>query len=72
LAEAVQNAQIFPPLFAGEDFAYYLQKAPGSLWLLGAHQPATGSHHTPVFNPSEEVLWRGVLFWLLLAAEGTS
>lgn len=69
LGEAGQNAQIIPPLFAGEDFAYYLQKAPGSLWLLGAHQPATGSHHTPVFNPSEEVLWRGVLFWLLLAAE---
>jgi len=67
LCEAGQNVKIIPPIFAGEDFAYYLQKVPGSLWLLGAHQSGTGSHHTPLFNPNEEVMWRGILFWLLLA-----
>lgn len=67
LSEAKQKVKIISPIFAGEDFAYYLQKVPGSLWFLGAHQPTTGSHHTPLFNPSEEVLWRGILFWLVLA-----
>lgn len=70
LINAEQNVKFIRPIFAGEDFAYYLQKVPGSLWLLGAHQPTTGSHHTPLFNPSEEVLWRGILFWLTLATTG--
>ena len=67
LEDAKQNARIQQPVFGGEDFAYYLQKTPGSFWYLGGHQKGTGSHHTPIFNPSEEVLWQGVLFWLVLA-----
>jgi len=67
LEGAKQNATIKPPTFGGEDFAYYLQKTSGSFWYLGGHQEGTGGHHTPIFNPSEDVLWQGVLFWLLLA-----
>ncbi|MBI3211655.1 MAG: amidohydrolase [Simkania negevensis] len=56
-----------PPLFAGEDFSYFLQKCPGSYWCLGAAGQEIADHHTPTFNPDESVLWRGVAFWALLA-----
>lgn len=55
-------------MFSGEDFAYYLQKCPGCFWLLGAAQGQEFDHHTSLFNPNEEVLWMGVLFWILLAS----
>lgn len=58
-----------PLLFAGEDFAYYLQQTPGSYWCLGAMQGEKQDHHTPSFNPNEDVLHLGVAFWLLLATE---
>jgi amidohydrolase len=61
--------QTIEPRLGGEDFAYYLKAGvPGSAWLLGAHQEGCGDHHTPTFRPDDSVLWRGVLFWLLLAA----
>ncbi|MBI4262172.1 amidohydrolase [Candidatus Uhrbacteria bacterium] len=50
----------------GEDFAWYLQKVPGSFFMLGAKRPESGDHHTPTFNPDPEQFWRGVLYWLLL------
>lgn len=52
--------------FAGDDFAYYLQKVNGSYWVLGAWQDGTLDHHTARFNPDEKALYRGVAFWLLL------
>lgn len=52
--------------FAGDDFAYYLQKVKGSYWILGAWQEETLDHHTAKFNPDEKALYRGVAFWLLL------
>lgn len=55
------------PLFAGEDFAYYLKKVKGAFWVLGAKQDPPYDHHTSYFNPSEESLWIGVFFWLLIA-----
>ena len=54
--------------FAGDDFAYYLQKARGSYWVLGAWQENGLDHHTAKFNPDEAALHRGVGFWLLLAS----
>ncbi len=56
-----------PPLFSGEDFAYYLQEVPGSFWCLGAKQGECFDHHTPQFNPSEASLPQGTAFWLTLA-----
>jgi amidohydrolase len=56
-----------PPAFAGEDFSYYLQKSPGSYWVLGAMNQKPIDHHTAVFNPDETVLFKGTAFWLLLA-----
>lgn len=54
-------------MFSGEDFSYYLQKCPGCFWLLGAAQGENFDHHTSLFNPSEEALWMGVCFWMILA-----
>ncbi|MEI8300334.1 MAG: M20 family metallopeptidase [Chlamydiota bacterium] len=55
------------PLFAGEDFAFYLSNRPGSYWLLGAKTEPEFDHHTPYFNPNESVFWRGAAFWMALA-----
>jgi amidohydrolase len=55
------------PLFAGEDFAFYLLNRPGSYWLLGAKTEPEFDHHTPYFNPDESVLWMGTAFWIMLA-----
>ncbi len=59
---------VMPFSFGGEDFSYYLQKKPGSLWFLGV----MGSHaydlHTPKMNPDEGAMIHGVHFWLLLAS----
>ena len=52
--------------FAGDDFAYYLQKVMGSYWVLGAWQQETLDHHTAKFHPDEKALYQGVAFWLLL------
>lgn len=67
LKQAGQNVEEHEPILGGEDFAYYLQGRPGSMWMLGASQENCGDHHQPIFNPDESVFWKGVLFWLLLA-----
>lgn len=59
------------PLFAGEDFSYYLKKKPGVYWMLGAKNGPGQDHHSATFNPDESVLWKGVLFWLLIAYESS-
>ncbi len=53
--------------FGGEDFAYYLEKKPGSLWLLGAKGDFASDLHTSKMNPNELALVDGLIFWLLLA-----
>ena len=55
------------PIFAGEDFAYYLEQKPGAYWILGAKNGSGHDHHTADFNPDESVLSLGVAFWLQLA-----
>lgn len=44
------------PLTVAEDFAYYLQRAPGCFMFVGAGNPACGavhSHHHPLFDIDE-------------------
>ncbi len=55
------------PMFAGEDFAYYLAQKPGVYWILGAKNGPGHDHHTADFNPDESILSSGVNFWLQLA-----
>ena len=54
-------------MFVSDDFAYYLQKCPGTYWALDVWQKNSGPHHSPNFNPDEKIFWKGVLFWVLLA-----
>jgi amidohydrolase len=68
LEENGEKVQPFEKTFYGEDFAYYLQKCPGAMWFLGASKKGGGNPHSPEFNPDESVFWKGVLFWLLIAA----
>jgi len=56
------------PILSGEDFSYFLQKRPGSFWILGAFKNSSGGHHSPNFDPDPSVFWKGVLFWLVLAS----
>lgn len=55
------------PLFAGEDFAYYLEQKLGSYWILGAKNKEGHDHHTATFDPDEAIMTKGVAFWLMIA-----
>ena len=67
LRKGCEVTQVAEPILGGEDFAHYLNKVPGSFWMLGAHQEGSGDFHTATFNPSEDALVHGVHYWLLLA-----
>lgn len=62
LRKAGQMVVVAEPELGGDDFAYYLQKRPGSYWLLGANKPGAGDHHSETFDIDERELWRGILF----------
>ena len=50
------------PNMGGEDFAYYLEKAPGAFMFLSSSNPEKKTdvpHHNPLFNVDEDVLWQG-------------
>ena len=50
------------PNMGGEDFAYYLEKAPGAFMFLSSSNPAKHTdvpHHNPKFNVDEDVFWIG-------------
>ena len=51
------------PTMGAEDFAYYLQKAPGTFINLGVKNPGDERHaiHTPKFFPDEAALYYGIL-----------
>ena len=58
------------PSMGGEDFAYYLQKVPGAMIILGTGNPSKGTdkpHHSPYFNVDEEVLYIGTAIHVALA-----
>ncbi|MEI6650112.1 MAG: M20/M25/M40 family metallo-hydrolase [Candidatus Moraniibacteriota bacterium] len=70
LKTAGENVEKADPSLGGEDFAYYLQKIPGSSWLLCTHREGSGHLHTATFNPDPEIFAeKGVRFWTLLATE---
>lgn len=48
-----------PPMMGAEDFAYYLEKVPGTFWWIGAgtaEQGCMGGLHNPRFTIQEEIL----------------
>ncbi len=59
-----------PMSMGSEDFAFYLQKAPGAFIILGVGNESKGivyPHHHPRFDVDEEVLWKGAALHALLA-----
>jgi amidohydrolase len=56
-----QNVQMLEfPLMVSEDASFFLDKVPGTYFLLGAGDPATSyPHHHPRFDLDESVLWLG-------------
>lgn len=58
-----------PPMMAAEDFAYYLQKVPGTFWWIGAgtaEQGCVAGLHNPRFTIDESILPVGsaVMAWV--------
>lgn len=68
-----ENAvEIDKPLMVGEDFAYYLQKVPGTFLLLGTKNEEKGSSfpwHHPHFNIDEDALPIGTTLFAKCAIE---
>lgn len=69
LKKNMQEVMEISPVFGGEDFAHYLNNVPGAMFWLNAYQDGSGTLHTPRFNPDEDVFWRGVHYWMLLAVK---
>ena len=58
-----ENVEVLKPSMGGEDFAYYLEKVPGSFFRLGCRNEEKGlihPYHSSLFNIDEEVLPFGV------------
>jgi amidohydrolase len=58
-----ENVEVLKPSMGGEDFAYYLQKVPGSYFRLGTRNEEKGiihPYHSSLFDIDEEVLPFGV------------
>ncbi|NPA47084.1 MAG: amidohydrolase [Thermococci archaeon] len=63
-----------PPTMGSEDFAYYLQRAPGAFLALGIRNEEKGivyPHHHPRFDVDEDVLHLGTAMEVALAMEFT-
>jgi amidohydrolase len=63
-----------PPVMAGEDFAYYLERVPGCLATLGAGTPGVGARgpsHSGTFVLDEGALPCGVAYYLALVTNFT-
>jgi len=57
--QEVSEVKEIPPMMIGEDFAYYLQKVPGSFFLVGAKDPSLETvypHHHSKFNFDERAM----------------
>ena len=62
----------FNPVMGGEDFAYYLEKAPGAFMALCSVNPekhADAPHHNPKFDVDEDVLYRGSAVFVSIVEE---
>jgi amidohydrolase len=58
-----ENVEVLKPSMGGEDFAYYLEKVPGSFFRLGCRNEEKGiihSYHSSLFDIDESVLPFGV------------
>ena len=58
-----ENVEVLKPSMGGEDFAYYLEKVPGSFFRLGCRNEEKGlihPYHSSLFDVDEEVLPFGV------------
>jgi len=58
------NVHEMPPLMAGEDFAYMLERRPGALIFCGNGDSA-GLHH-PAYNFNDEAIVYGTSYWIKL------
>ncbi|MCF8032355.1 MAG: amidohydrolase [Desulfarculaceae bacterium] len=65
-ADAVAEPE---PTMGSEDMAFFLEKAPGCMLMLGCGEPGCVSLHNPRFDFDEEVLGRGVEIYCRLAAK---
>ncbi len=54
------------PSMGGEDFCFYLQKAPGAFFRLGNGEDSPGTHN-PHFNFSDDAIRNGILMMVNLA-----
>lgn len=55
----VKRVEYCDPFMIGEDFAYYLQKVPGTFFITGAKHPSWETaypHHHPKFNFDERAM----------------
>ena len=69
--EKVWNRPVTPSMVS-EDFAWYLEKAPGAFLMLSAPQPDPAKrvgHHNPRFDIDEGVLWEGAAVLAQTAAD---
>lgn len=55
------------PVMGGEDFAYFLQKIPGTFLFFGMGDGMEFPHHHPAFDMDEKALPQGTLFLINLA-----
>jgi len=62
------------PIMAGEDFAFYQQRIPGTFFFLGSGGESTGSvwpWHHPKYNADEDCMKTGVRLMVELALAGS-
>lgn len=65
-----ENIKLAPSFMGSEDFAFYLDKVPGSFLLLGIKNERTGSvypPHSPYFTVDEDVLPVGASIYAAFA-----
>ena len=58
------------PNMGGEDFAFYMNEAPGAFLFLSSSDPekgTTSAHHSPTFDVDEDVLWMGAAAFVNIA-----
>ena len=67
-----QSAATLPPVMGAEDFAYFLQKVPGTFWWIGAGNKKIGASapiHSSKFMIDENALMFGAAFLAFLTIE---
>ncbi len=57
------------PVMGGEDFAYFLQKAPGTFLFFGMGDGMEYPHHHPAFDIDEKALPQATLLMTAIALE---